>query len=176
MTKKARLRLQRHLLICVVLLGGSLGLPGSMCNAQDIPCEYWQAKIDPTINWANDNLREEADDAQILQAISCLLKLEGRKTASKLRGATRFDVSQGFAPASVEVAALYYISFLYFQKWDHAGAIALQDHEGQIDKPEAVSQAYKSYKKWFEQVKKVGWSRARKMKPRPLADTTVHWY
>jgi hypothetical protein len=42
--------------------------------------------------------------------------------------------------------------------------------------PEAVRQAYQSYKKWFEQVKRLGLAKAREMKIEPLKDTKVHWY
>ena len=86
------------------------------------------------------------------------------------------NVSQNFAPASIEVAALYYISFLYTQKWDHASAMALRDEHGDIDKPEAVRRAFRSYRKWFDEVKRVGLFEAREMKLEPLKDTQVDWY
>jgi hypothetical protein len=162
--------------LCVLLLVMGVAYPEMTCQAQDIDCKYWQSKVDPRITLPQTKAREETGDEQVLQAIECLLKLQGRKDESKLRGATKLTVSQGFGPASVEVAALYYISYLYFQKWDHGSAIALRDAKGEVDKPAAVAQAYKSYKRWFKRVKSVGLTKAREMDLRPLSDTRVRWY
>lgn len=140
-------------------------------------CQYWQSKVDAEVEPPVGVRKvDEANQQTIIDGIECLLQMEGNKHSAKFSGATRPDVSQLFKPATAEVAALYYISFLYYQKWDHADAVALRDENGEIDKPEAVSQAYESYKKWFEQVKRVGLSKAREMKLRPLADTKIHWY
>lgn len=166
---------QKATFICLFLLVMGIAYP-KMCQAQKMQCKYWQSKVDPKIKPVKSESKKEPDDEQVMQAIDCLLKLEGRKDESKLRGATRLDVSQTFGPASVEVAALYYISFLYLQKWDHGSAIALRDAEGEVNKPIAVAQAYQSYKIWFERVKSVGLSKAREMKLWPLADTKVQWY
>jgi hypothetical protein len=140
-------------------------------------CQYWGSKIDaelkPLVSAQNI---DETNPQMILDGIDCLLHMKGNKHRAKFSGATKPNVSQLFKPATVEVAALYYISYLYYQKWDHADAIALRDEKGRIDKPESVRQAYQSYKKWFEEVKRVGVVKAREMKLRPLAHTKVHWY
>jgi hypothetical protein len=140
-------------------------------------CQYWQSKVDAEVEPpAGTQKVDEADQQTILYGIDCLLRMEGNKHSAKFSGATKPYVSQLFKPATAEVASLYYISYLYYQKWDHADAVALRDQNGEIDKPEAVRQAYKSYKKWFEQVKRIGLAKAREMKIEPLKDTKVHWY
>lgn len=174
--EKAVARQLKFSFICLFLVVMGVAYPDMTCQAQDTQCKYWQSKVDPKIKLPKTEAKEETDDEHIMQAIECLLKLEGRKDDSKLRGATRLTVSQTFGPASVEVAALYYISYLYLQKWDHGSAIALRDADGEVNKPLAVAQAYQSYKIWFERVKSVGLSKAREMDLRPLADTKVHWY
>ena len=100
----------------------------------------------------------------------------GNKHSAKFGGAQQLYVSQLFEPTTAEVAALYYISYLFYQKWDHADAVALRDENGEVDKPEAVRQAYQSYKKWFKEIKRVGLAKAREMKIEPLKDPKVHWY
>ena len=55
----------------------------------------------------------------MVQAIDCLLRLEGNKRKAEFTGATNPYTSQIFEAATVEVAALFYISHLFYQKWDH---------------------------------------------------------
>lgn len=160
--------------ICLSFIATSLHKACEM-KKQSPDCRYWRSKVDATVEPASATINE-TDDRIILEGIDCLLRLEGNKHSAKFSGATKPYVSQLFKPATVEVAALYYISYLYYQKWDHADAVALRDESGEIDKPEAVRQAYQSYKKWFEEVKRVGLAKARETKLRPLADTNVHWY
>ncbi len=140
-------------------------------------CEYWQSIVDTQVEISNE--QEEIDENNpkvILNAIRCLLKLEGNKNKARYTGATKYEVSQTFEPARVEVASLYYISYLYYQKWDHADAIALVDKDGNISTKEAVQQAYKSYRKWYEDVKEVGLKKAREQNLDPLSGSAVRWY
>ncbi len=126
-------------------------------------CQYWQSMVDADVEPPVGVQKvDEANQQTIIDGIECLLQMKGNKHSAKFSGATRPDVSQIFKPATVEVAALYYISFLYYQKWDHADAVALRDENGKIDTPEAVRQGYQSYRKWFGQVKRVGLSKARR--------------
>jgi hypothetical protein len=140
-------------------------------------CQYWQSKVDaqvqpPTVAPGVDL----ADQQTILDAIECLLEMEGNKHIAKFGGAQQPHVSQIFDSTTAEVAALYYASYLYYQKWDYADAVALRDEDGAVNTPKAVRLAYRSYKKWFKQVKKVGLARAREMRLAPLKDSKVHWY
>ena len=101
--------------------------------------------------------------------------MEGNKQAA-FSGAVQLYVSQSFENTPADVAALYYISFLYHQKWDHSDAVALSGKDGAVNTPEVVSEAYRGYKKWFAQVKRVGLAKAREMKLDPLKGTKVRWY
>ena len=147
---------------------------GSPCDTQ---CEYWQSKVDAELKSPTAAAGvPETDPESIVAGIECLLRMEGNKHAAKFSGATKPYVSQIFKHATADVAALYYISYLYYQKWDHADAIALRDENGEVDRPEAVRQAFESYRKWFDEVKRVGLVKAKTMKLEPLKDTKVHWY
>lgn len=142
-------------------------------------CRYWQAQIDWDIKLPESAAPvDETGDRNVLEAINCFLKLEGKHQPSSLQGATKLYVSQGFPPAPVEVAALYYISYLFKQKWDHADAIALVK-PGDIhnfNPPESVKKAYGYYREWFREVNRLGLAKAREIKLEPLAGKDVRWY
>ena len=78
--------------------------------------------------------------------------------------------------ASVEIAALYYISFLYTGLPDHADGIALQGADGSLNPPGSVDIAYKAYREWFVQVKIMGLATARNRQLSPLKGTHLRWY
>lgn len=144
---------------------------------KDKCCKYWQSKVDTKVQLSDE--RQEIDQnnpENILNAIECLLNLESNKNKAKFTGATKFEVSQIFEPATVDVASLYYISYLYYQKWNHADAIALVDINGNINTPETIQQAYKSYRKWYKEVKKIGLQEAKKQNLDPLANSNIRWY
>jgi hypothetical protein len=144
---------------------------------QSTGCQYWQSKVDAEVGPpASAQKTNETDPQTILDGIACLLQMEGNKHSARFSGATKPYVSQIFKPATVDIAALYYISYLYHQRWDHADAVALRDESGEVNSPRAIPKAYKSYRKWFEEVKKIGLSKAREMKLDPLKDAKVRWY
>jgi hypothetical protein len=147
-------------------------------NAQN-KCRYWQAKVDWDTELPESSTSvNETGDQSVVEAINCFLALEGKHQPSKLQGATNPRVSQTFPPAPVEVAALYYISYLFKQKWDHADAIALVEsgniHE--FNPPDGVKRAYEYYRAWFKKVQRVGLAKAREMKLEPLDGKDVRWY
>ena len=111
-----------------------------------------------------------------MAGIECLLKMEGNKNRARFSGAVKDYVSQLFENTPADVAALFYISYLYHQKWDHADAVALRGSDGSVNTPKVVQDAYRSYKKWFAEVKRIGLSKAREMKLDPLKHTKVTWY
>ena len=82
-------------------------------------CAEWHKKVDSHMPLVLDS---DKDEDEFFTAVDCLLQLEGNKEESNVAGAARGSVSNLFGPTSVEVAALYYISYLFFQKWDHADA------------------------------------------------------
>jgi hypothetical protein len=144
---------------------------------ESTPCQYWQSKVDAELRASfGDQKVDETDPQVVMDGIACLLQMEGNKHPAKFSGATDYSVSQTFPHATTEVAALYYISYLYYQKWGHADAIALEDEQGEINSPEAIHGAYESYRKWFEEVRKIGLAQARVIKLDPLKDAKVRWY
>lgn len=145
-------------------------------SKQSARCQYWQSKVDETLASPLEQAIDERDPQNILEAVGCLLQMEGNKHPARFSGATQLYVSELFEPATSEIGALYYISYLYTQKWSHADAIALQGDDGAINSPQDIEIAYQSYRRWFEQVKAVGIVKARQMNLQPLKDTNVEWY
>ncbi len=111
-----------------------------------------------------------------MDGIECLLNLEGNKNAAKFSGANKPYISQIFKQATVEVAALYYISYLYTQKWDHADAIFLANDNEEAEEAETTRRAYEAYRVWYKEVKKVGIVKAREKRLNPLKGTGIRWY
>jgi hypothetical protein len=140
-------------------------------------CLYWQSEVDESVKLPHGYQEPgEKDERTIMNGIECLLNSEGNKNKAKFSGATHAYVSQLFEPATVEVAALYYISYLYLQKWDHADAIDLaNDNEG-ADQAETTRRAYKAYRAWYKKVKKIGIVKAREKHLNPLQGTGIRWY
>jgi hypothetical protein len=124
-------------------------------------------------------------EPEIVAATGCLLALEEDTHDANFSGATWAGVSELFAfPTPINLAALYYISYLYTGNWKHGNAIALRgpgadasDMHGQyVTRQEAVHKAYASYRRWYEEVKRVGLARAREKKLDPLEGTGLWWY
>jgi hypothetical protein len=113
-------------------------------------------------------------DEEVMAAIGCLLKCKGNKSPSGISGVTTIYFSEFYPDASIEVAALYYISYLYKANPTHAIGIALRK-DGKFNPPGAVELAYKYYEKWFEKVKEIGLAKARELKLEPLEGSGISW-
>ena len=70
--------------------------------------------------------------------------MEGNKNPARFSGAMNNYVSQLFENTPADVAALYFISYLYHQEWDHADAVALRGSDGSVNTPKVVRDAYRS--------------------------------
>lgn len=161
------------------------------------PCKKWRVRIDPGLTPVKEPMpakyesptprafsitsavsvkTESITENDFFEAAECLLKFKGNTNDSKIVGATRPDTSQTFGAASIEVAALYYISYLYREKWGHAGAAVLVDDYMELGAKEIISKAYESYEKWVKKVKEVGLDEARKQNLDPLAQSGIQWY
>lgn len=155
-------------------------------------CSYWQAKVNPsiklpknadgtdqknpTVELSFDFDISEKDSEKLLEAAECLLKLKGKTSSSNLSTVFGLGHSSRLPSPTVKVAALYYISALYYKKWRHANGIMLIDNDGKRNTKESVEAAYKAYQSWFEKVKEIGLEEARKQKLDPLAGSGVSWY
>ena len=101
--------------------------------------------------------------------------MQGRTGKAAFGGATRYDVSQIDPMPPVEVAALFYISYLFHNEWRSvAETVTLVDRAGKTNTREAIAKAYRSYRVWFATVKRVGIERAREQKLDPLKGSDVH--
>ena len=140
-------------------------------------CEYWWSEADENAPKATEAKEPDLSDPRVVKGgIECLLKMKGNKHSAKFRGAISLEVSQIFTNTTADVAALYYISYLFHEKWDHADAVALRGPDGDFNTPEIIAEAYNSYEKWFAEVKVIGLSKAREMKLNPLKHSQIRWY
>lgn len=152
-------------------------------KARNDVCYRWQTQVDPTqkrVIIDNSTLT----NAEIQEGIGCLLKLKGLTKKARFTGATRdnYYSSEQYKPpkhpATIEIAALYYISFLFYENWQHAGSVSLFDEESEkinSNTKKSVEKAYKSYQKWFETLKEIGLEKAREQKLDPLSGSGISW-
>ena len=169
-------RKRQYYLLLVCLSFAVFMSDDSFAQSKNLTCADWHSKVDfnkPLVLVSPENKSQE----DIFFAVNCLLQLEGKKEESNVAGASSGRVSNFFGATSVEVAALYYVSYLFYQKWDHADAPFLVNQRNRkLNSDKTVSKAYKAYKKWFERVREIGLEEARKQKLDPLADSGVEWY
>ncbi len=145
-----------------------------VADARADVCKYWYAQVDPSVEV--DFEIDENNPENILKGISCLLGLEGNRSDGLFGGAIKTRVSQVFPKATVEVCALFYISYLFYGDWEHADGIALSEHGQKFQSDKTIKKAFAFYRKWLETVKKIGLEEARKRKLDPLTGSNIHWY
>ena len=139
-------------------------------------CKEWDKRVDPSLGAAGVTLAKIPGDAEVLVAMQCLLRHQGNKRPARFGGVTKPEVSQLLPTPSVELASLYYISYLFTMDWEHGDGIALWNREGVINPSGSIDTAYLAYKTWFERVKSMGLAEARKQRLNPLEGTGLHWY
>jgi hypothetical protein len=144
-------------------------------------CREWRSQVDPSLRRVA--VKDPAlSESEILEGIDCLLRLRGRRSTGRFVGSTRsnYNSSEGYRspkhPATVEIDALYYISYLFYENWQHADSVALYDEDTQeSNSPRNVDRAFRSYRDWFERIKEIGLEEARRQKLDPLAGAGVSW-
>lgn len=151
---------------------------GVLKQATEI-CAYWQSMVDPTVkNPGLHNVKDKPEN--ILAAIKCLLALKGKKNEAKIHGATNPYVSDIFLePCTVEVAALFYATYLFYGRWDYVMAIVLVDTKAGLfayNTQYAIDRAYELYNIWYEEILKIGLEKAREIKLDPLKNSEIQWY
>src|SRR6266404_2893213 len=129
-------------------------------QAQRLSCRDWNSQVDRTVEPRArfDPLTLPVDEK--LAGVACLLSLEKNQHPARFGGATASYVSQIYPEATTEVAALFYISYMFTEKWDHSLGIAVRGHKGRLNDPKDISLAYKEYRKWFKRVAAVGWKKS----------------
>ncbi len=141
-----------------------------------VGCRQWDQRVDPTLGKTGVELDRTISDKEFVEAVACLLKHKGDHRLARFGGATNPGVSQILPGATIELAALYYISYIFTGNWHHADGVALWNEDGVINPPGAIERAYSSYAKWFKVVQSLGLSAARKKHLDPLEGTKLRWY
>ena len=156
-------------------------------RGQSASCQYWRSRVDIDTHITDlSQILDERKPENIVPAITCLLEFEGNKNMAafgldpspRLTGPPSGPTSILSTPITAEVAALYFISYLYYQKWDHASLVVLIDRDDSREiesSDENVRKAYEYYRQWFERVKAIGIVKARERKIEPLKGKDVRW-
>src|SRR3990167_6218031 len=183
-----------------ILLGVLLTLPLPVLAAEAVgSCGVWRELIvHPAQRTAVVDFRQvgaanptpsdplgfaSLSDSQTVDAIACLLDAEADSRPASISGSIGQRTGQIFEPAPANLAALYYISYLFKRRYAHASGVGLRGedagHEvgGQyVTRPEAIRRAYSSYRKWFARLKKIGLCKARATGLDPLEASGLWWY
>jgi hypothetical protein len=169
------------LLMALLLPGMTIAVaqnkPGNTLNK----CYRWRTQVDPRFQRIMMD-KGTLTDREIEEGIGCLLELKGLKNKARLYGDTRINLNKAERyrppkkPASVEIAALYYISYLFYNNWEHAGSIALYDADtGKTNTGEIVEKAFESYQKWYKKMLDMGIKVAREKALDPLDGSGISW-
>ena len=162
----------------------------------DPECLRWRALVDPNVEYSRQedalsksgpaqdlfaispDLRDVSvlSDDEVLSAIRCLLSFQGERGEARYWGATDIRSSAITGPCDIEVAALYYVSYLFTGDWIHGTNVALIDRRGHVNDAADIRTAFRAYRRWFATVEKIGLNRARKDGLDPLEGSGVHWY
>jgi hypothetical protein len=139
-------------------------------------CGDWDKKVDASLGVSGVEADSLPSDRETMRAMACLLRHRGDKRPARFSGVTRPNVSQILPDATVELASLYYVTYLFSGNWQHADGVALWNRDGAINPPGSVDRAYASYIAWFKRVRSMGIAEARKQQLDPLKGTGLHWY
>lgn len=138
-------------------------------------CDYWefqltrdQSKLKLFEEYREGSTYIRCDDKSVLCGVECLLRHEGDKRRAAIGENLSETTSATNMPnPTVEVAALYLISKI-FGSADTINVIILHDKNGNDNSKKAIRKAYKYYREWFAEVKRVGLPKAREMGLDPL--------
>jgi hypothetical protein len=174
----------KRLLFSLALIFIGIGSISAQANSQyprSDSCYRWRTQIDASTTRMSIDDSKLTDEA-IQEGIGCLLKLKGNKNESRFTGPTRANLKSAdhYKPpkraATIELAALYYASYLFFDNWQHADSIKLYEEDtGKTNSGRILKKAYDSYDKWFKVIREIGLKKARQQKIDPLAGSGISW-
>lgn len=152
-------------------------------NGKEIKSEevkfFWYSRVceEAFLSGKNKIMLDEKKPQIIMNGISTLLTFEGDKKTATFCGATDVGYNSPEVNCTVEVAALFYASYIFYGKgWNYfATGIALVEN-GKKNDPKTIKKAFKCYREWFEKIKKIGIEKAREEKLDPLKGTGIVWY
>src|SRR5450432_291238 len=159
--------------LLVILQVAFLGAISEAGYARTANCQEWNALVDPSVHGKIAVDVARLSDKQVMTAMECLLRNEGKRGNALISGVTDDRVSQILPQATVELASLYYVSYLFSGNYQHGDGIALWDRRGGINPPGGIETAYASYRAWSKKVKSVGLANARKQHLDPLEGTNL---
>ena len=165
----------------LLLLGATFTVAQNKPDNAMNKCYRWRTQVDPMFQRIMID-KETLTDREIEEGIGCLLEMKGLRNKARFYGDTRnnYNKSEGYRhpekPASVEIAALYYISYLFYSNWEHASSITLYDEStGETNTEKIVERAFESYQKWYKEMLVIGIKAARKKKLDPLEGSGINW-
>jgi hypothetical protein len=165
----------------LLLLGATFAVAQNKPDNTMNKCYRWRTQVDPMFQRILID-EETLTDREIEEGIGCLLELKGLRNKARFYGNTKFNYKKSDVyrhpkkPASVEIAALYYISYLFYSNWEHAGSIALYDEAtGKTNTGKIVEKAFESYQKWYKEMLVIGIKAAREKKLDPLKGSGINW-
>jgi hypothetical protein len=144
----------------------------------ELVCEYWQCKVILHAKRISGLDIDRNKPENIMNAIRCLLSLKGNKNEGISYARMRPDISTyTLEPLTVEVAALFYASCLFYGNNDFALAVILVENDNrQYNTQRTIDRAYELYNTWYEKILKIGLERARAIKLDPLENSEIRWY
>jgi hypothetical protein len=168
-------------LMALLLLGVTVAVAQNKPDNTMNKCYRWRTQVDPIFQRITID-QKTLTDREVEEGIGCLLELKGLKNKARFYGDTRsnYNKSEGYRypkkPASIEIVALYYISYLFYDNWEHAGSIALyEEATGKTNTGQIVEKAFESYQKWYKKMLVVGIRSAREKKLDPLEGSGISW-
>ena len=145
-------RIVDKIIILAVLLFVAPSVMAQKFKSIDV-CYRWQTQVDVSLQRIEID-ESKLSNAETLEGISCLLKLQGNKKKARFTGYTRLNLNASSSapkikrPATVEIAALYYASYIFYNDWEHANSVQIYNADTEKSNTKHnVERAYKSYQK-----------------------------
>ncbi len=179
--KKQKINLKKMKLILIVTIFCAGIFVNSAFGQKQDSCSCVRSYINPSVTFPQEECKSErvqVSESRTLEEMTCLLKEKGNTNKSRIWSAVISPkMSDNLSSPTVEIAALYEISRMYYQREDFAWAIMLE-HIGKEENNsnEVIRIAYEEYELWLKIVKKIGLGEARKIKFDPLKHSEVRWY
>lgn len=139
-------------------------------------CARWMKLIDPSAGKSSFAISFPIPEKEKLAAIECFLQAEGNQIPSRIEMTMSHNGGEQLPPPTIELAALYYVTYMFEEKWDHAGGFALWNRKAEINPPGSVQEAYKCYREWFSKLKELGFAEVKKRNLKPLDNSSVQWF
>lgn len=161
----------------VVLLSASASQPVvAQAKGVSTVCGRWLKIIDPSLGKSSFAISFRIPENERLAAMECFLQSKGNLTSLSTGDQHEFQRRNVSTAPTIEIAALYYVTYMFEEKWDHAGGIALWNKKAEINPPGSVQEAYRCYREWLVKLKELGLAEVKKQGLGPLDKSSVQWF